>query len=141
MNEASFITEFKALDVAEGTETAKLELIEPFTVYSATLDAIITAPKGFTFDGESIPAWLHGLVPPFGQSKRGACIHDYLYANHGYRTFGGEFHAVTRAQADAVYKELVLSKGLPGWRANIRWGVLRLVGWAAWRASYKEATE
>jgi hypothetical protein len=139
MKEASFITEFQALDVAEGQQTSLLKLIAPFSVYSAVLDAIITAPEGFTFDGESIPVWLHGLVPPFGQSKRGACIHDYLYRNHGYRTPGGDFHPVTRAQADAVYKELVQAKGLPGWRANVRWGVLRLVGWAAWRASYKEA--
>lgn len=139
MKSAEFITEFQALDVAEGQQTNMLRLIAPFTVYSASLDAIITVPEGFTFDGESIPAWLHGLVPPFGQSKRGACVHDYLYRLHGYRTPEGEFHPVTRKQADAVYKELVLAKGLPSWRAAVRWGVLRAVGWAAWNANAKEA--
>lgn len=139
MKQAEFITEFEALDVAEGQQTSMLRLLTPFTVYSAVLDAIITVPAGFTFDGESIPAFLHGLVPPFGQSKRGACVHDYLYRNHGYRTPEGDFHAVTRAQADAVYRELVRAKGLPSWRAAVRWGVLRLVGGIAWKASFKEA--
>jgi hypothetical protein len=135
MKEAQFINEFRALDVAEGRETSLLKLLSPFTVYSGVLDAIITVPKGFTFDGESIPVWLHGIAPPFGQSKRGACVHDYLYRHHGYKTPGGEFHPVTRAQADAVYKELVQAKGLPSWRSTVRWGVLRLVGWVAWNNS------
>ena len=138
MKAAEFITEFQALDVAEGKETDKLKLLAPFTVYSAVLDAIITVPAGFTFDGESIPTALRALVPPFGQSKRGACIHDYLYRHHGYRTPAGDFHPVTRAQADAVYRELVLAKGLPSWRAAVRWGVLRLVGWRAWNSQPKE---
>jgi hypothetical protein len=139
MNPAEFITDFKALDVSEGQQTHMLQLIEPLTVYSGVLDKIITVPKGFTFDGESIPVWLHGLVPPFGQSKRGACVHDYLYRFHGFEDHAGQFHPVTRAQADAVYKELVQAKGLPSWRANVRWGVLRLVGWVAWSTGGKSA--
>lgn len=135
MNKAEFITEFEALDVAEGKQTSLLRLISSFTVYSGVLNAIITVPKGFEFDGESIPVWLHAVVPPFGQSKRGACVHDYLYRNHGYRDQYGGLIPVTRAQADAVYKELVLAKGLPSWRANIRWSVLRLVGWVPWKNS------
>lgn len=140
MRKAEFITEFEALDAAEGTEVNKLRLISPFTVYSGVLDAVITVPTGFTFDGESIPLILHGLVPPFGQSKRGACVHDYLYRYRGYRTPGGDFHKVTRAQADAVYKELVLLKGLPSWRANVRWSVLRLVGGLAWSQNARKST-
>lgn len=137
MNQAEFITDFKALDVSEGQQTHMLQLIEPLVVYSGILDKIITVPKGFTFDGESIPNFLHGIVPPFGQSKRGACVHDYLYRFHGYKDTEGKFHSVSRTQADAVYKELVLAKGLPSWRANIRWGVLRLVGWVAWSTGGK----
>lgn len=139
MNQAEFITDFKALDVSEGQQTHMLQLIEPLVVYSGVLDKIITVPKRFTFDGESIPDFLHGIVPPFGQSKRGACVHDYLYRFHGYKDTEGKFHSVNRTQADAVYKELVLAKGLPSWRANIRWGVLRLVGWVAWSTGGKSA--
>ena len=65
-------------------------------------DAIITVPAGFRFDGESIPTVLHWLVPPFGQSKRGACVHDYLYRYHGFHTIFGELVPVSRKEADAV---------------------------------------
>lgn len=134
MKEPAFLSDFRVLDVTEGRETSTLELLQPFQVYSAYLDAIITVPQGFRFDGESIPAALQWLVPPFGQSKRGACVHDYLYRTHGYETISGEIVPVTRAEADAVYRELITAKGLPKWRATMRWAVLRLVGWAAWNA-------
>lgn len=138
MKKAEFITEFKALDVTEGFDTHTLQLVEPLEVYSGYLDAIIRAPKGFTFDGESIPLWLQWLSPPFGDSKRGACIHDYLYRNAGYIDADGRLHPVSRSQADAVYRELIEAKGLPRWRANIRWATLRLVGGFAWQANRKE---
>jgi hypothetical protein len=138
MSESAFITDLRVEDITEGTDTQTLRLLAPFRVYSQTLDAIITVPEGFIFDGESIPAWLQGLVKPFGQSKRGACVHDYLYRYGAYITTSGGRVEVSRAQADKVYFELVRAKGLPSWRANIRWGVLRLVGWAAWNSSAKD---
>jgi len=138
MNEPAFLSEFKAFDVTEGRETQTLELASPFQVYSAALDAIITAPQGFRFDGESIPMFLQWLVPPFGQSKRGACVHDYLYRYAGYHSISGVVIPVSRAEADAVYCELIKAKGLPHWRATMRWGVLRLVGWAAWNSNRKQ---
>lgn len=130
---AEFISEFKALDKTEGFETHTLMLMEPFTVYSGYLDAVITVPDGFTFDGESIPLCLQWLAPPFGDSKRGACVHDWLYRNAGYIDERGFFRPVQRKQADAVYRELIEAKGLPRWRANIRWAALRVVGGFAWR--------
>lgn len=57
--------------------------------------------------------------------------------HRGYWRKDGTFVPVTRKQADAVYHELVLLKGLPTWRANLRWGVLRLVGWKAWNSNQK----
>lgn len=135
--EAEFITEFKALDVTEGRDTHTLELLEPLMVYSGVLDCIIKVPAGFRFDGESIPAFLQWLVPPFGQSKRGACVHDYLYRFAGYHNADGGLVSVTRTEADAVYRELCRAKGLPKWRASLRWSVLRVVGWAAWNANRK----
>ena len=129
---AEFLTDLRALDVAEGTEVNRFQLLEDFKVYSAVLQDVITVPEGFTFDGESIPSFVSWIAPPFGQSKRGACIHDYLYRHSGYYRLNGDFQIVTRAQADAVYYEFVRLKGLPLWRATMRWTVLRLAGWWAW---------
>ena len=127
-----FLSEYAAQDVSEGTETRRYRLLEPFLVRSAVLRAVVTVPAGFEFDGESIPDWLHGLVPPFGQSKRAACVHDYLYKYAGYDRADGTFTEVERKTADRVYLELALLKGLPQWRALMRYRVLRLVGWVAW---------
>lgn len=129
---AEFLTDLRALDVAEGKEVNCFQLLENFTVYSEVLEDVITVPKGFTFDGESIPAFVAWIAPPFGQSKRGACIHDFLYRHSGYYDLKGDFKTVTRKQADEVYREFVLLKGLPRWRATMRWTVLRLAGWWAW---------
>lgn len=134
---ASFLSEFKALDVTEGFDVHTLELETPFSVYSGVLDAIITVPSGFVFDGESIPLAFQWISPPFGDSKRGACVHDYLYRNAGYYDADGGYHPVSRAQADAVYHELIEAKGLPAWRAGVRWAVLRAVGWKAWNDNRK----
>ncbi len=129
---AEFLTEYCALDVSEDTETRRFQMLQPLQAYSAVLGDVITVPEGFTFDGESIPSFVHWIAPPFGQSKRGAAIHDYLYRHSGYYTLNGEFKPITRKQADQVYLELVKLKGLPAWRSYTRYGVLRLAGWWAW---------
>lgn len=129
-----FLSDFVVRDVAEGRETTRLRLLEPFWVWSGVLNNQLVIPAGFECDGESIPRFLHGLVPPFGMSKRAAVVHDYLYRNHGYMTGSLAFVPVSRQQADAVYQELCLAKGLPRWRAAVRWFTLRLVGWKAWAA-------
>jgi len=137
MKEAAFITELKVLDITEGSDTSTLQLLEPFQVYSAVLENIITVPSGFIFDGESIPGWLHGIAPPFGLSKRGAAVHDYLYRYAGFHDITGRIIPVSRKDADRVYLELVQAKGLPAWRSNLRYCVLRLVGWSAWNTNRK----
>lgn len=135
---AEFLTELRAEEIAEGEKVHEYKLLEPFRICSGVLDDCITVPAGFIFDGESIPSVLQWLVPPFGQSRRGACVHDWLYTNGGYFDDGGVFVSVTRSKADSVYKELVLTKGLPSWRANMRWSVLRAVGWVRWNSYRKE---
>lgn len=134
---AEFLTELRVLDVTEGTDTRRFELLEDFRCISGVLRALVTVPKGFQYDGESIPAALQSLVPPFGQSKRAACVHDYLYSHAAFQRADGAWEAVTRKQADEVYLELALLKGLPQWRALMRYRVLRLVGWRAWNAHRK----
>lgn len=132
MKPASFLTELRIEDIAEGMQTHLYRLEEDFRVYSGVLDAVIDVPAGFVCDGESIPAILQPIAPTFGLSKRAAICHDFLYRNRGYYDADNGFHPVTRQQADAVYHELCEAKGLPAWRTNVRWAVLRLVGRKAW---------
>ncbi|WKW29864.1 DUF1353 domain-containing protein [Campylobacter fetus subsp. venerealis bv. intermedius] len=41
---------------------------------------IIKIPKGFKFNGATVPKWLNLLIPKFGYKyDRSVCLHDYLY--------------------------------------------------------------
>jgi hypothetical protein len=137
---AYFITDPKFTLTTEGRDTARLSLDSELVAWSEVLVATICVPTGFEFDGESIPRWLHGICPPYGYSRRGAAIHDYLYRFGGYHLDTGKLMLVTRSQADLVYHEMLLAKGVPSWRANVRWFALRLVGWSAWNANRKAIT-
>jgi len=135
---AEFLSELHLEDISEGRETRAFRLLAPFQVYSAVLEAEIVVPEGFVSDGESVPTWLQGIAPPFGMSKRAAIAHDWLYAKRGFQGTDGLWRSVTRKEADAVYFELVELKGLPAWRSNLRWAVLRCVGWIAWHNDAKK---
>ena len=39
----------------------------------------IIIPKGFTTDLSSVPKFLWGIFPPFGNFLLAALVHDYLY--------------------------------------------------------------
>ena len=76
--EAAFLTNPRFEDITEGNETQKLRLLDELRVFSAVLNNFIHIPAGFEFE-ESIPSFLFSLARPVGESKRAACIHDWLY--------------------------------------------------------------
>ncbi len=131
MREACFITNPAIEDVAEGDEAQKFRLESPLIAYSAFLDAEFVIPEGFEFE-ESIPFLLWSVARPLGSTRRGAAIHDYAYRNRKLVLTSGGAVPVTRSEADSLYREFLLVKGTPSWRANVRWFVLRLSGWTAW---------
>lgn len=126
--EPAFLTNPRFEDISEGGETQKLRLLDELRVFSAVLNAFIHIPPGFEFE-ESIPSFLFSLSRPRGESKRAACIHDWLYRFGSYSNPGGSF-PINRSQADAVYYEFLLAKGVSPVRAYFRWLGVRLGGWA-----------
>lgn len=55
------------------------ELIEDLSYYrEKNKNDIITIPKGFTFDGATVPRIFWSIIPPLGRYTRAACLHDYL---------------------------------------------------------------
>ena len=42
-------------------------------------ESTITIPKGYRFDGSSVPKFLRGLFPRYGAFMFAALIHDWLY--------------------------------------------------------------
>lgn len=58
----------------------KYFLLESLT-FKLSNEKQITIPKGFIWDGSSVPRFLWWLLPPEGDFEIGALIHDYLYVN------------------------------------------------------------
>lgn len=129
--EAAFLTNPRFEDISEGEVTQSLRLLGDLKVFSASLDAFITVPAGFEFE-ESIPTMLFSIARPRGESKRAAAVHDFLYKHHAFETVSG-WQFVSRREADAVYYELLLAKGVHPVRAFIRWLAVRLGGGRKWK--------
>lgn len=107
---AEFIT---PLDTRRVDGSAKRQLLAPFVFRSAILGREVTVPYGFMYDGPSTPLdW-------GGAGERPSCAHDFMYSNP--RDF-------TRAQADAVFRELLKLDGMGRFRAWYWWAGVRLFG-------------
>lgn len=137
---AEFLTDPRFFDISEGRETQHLDLESDLFAYSAVLGSELVVRAPFRFE-ESIPRPLIGMAPAFGVTKRGACIHDALYKFGGYYKPGigrpDTFIPVTRAQADAVYHEMILAKGIEQLPPRDQWSTWEHVRWLNLRATAK----
>lgn len=87
-------------------------------------------PNGFQTDGASIPRFLWRLCGYPLQAPRiyAAIVHDYLYSG---------FLPVSRAEADDIYRRLLVQYGWGSWKARIEYLALRMFG----ASHYKESEE
>lgn len=97
-------------------------LLEPLPV-----ERNLVVPSGFESDGASVPRFFWRAVFPPGDPRalEAAIAHDYIYRHHpaGW----------TRAEADALFLELMLAGGVPEFRALLAFAGVRLFGFLAWR--------
>lgn len=66
----------------------------------------LKAPKGYIFDGATVPRFLWSVFERFGPWTRAAMYHDILYD----RRIG------TKAAADALFLEIMELDGVPAWK-------------------------
>lgn len=113
---------------AEYRAGRRYELMAPF-IYESAIAGVgtIVVPAQFVTNFHSTPRFLWPIFPPDDWAES-ATAHDWLY-------FAG---LVTRAQADAVHRELLLLLGAPRWRANVMYAGLRVGGARAW-SKYRRA--
>ena len=83
-------------------------------------------PMGFGTDGASIPRALWRIcgTPLDVPRLYAALVHDYVYS--------GGCPEMSRADADALYREMLVALGIPSWKARIEWLALRLFGRSHW---------
>ncbi len=87
----------------------------------------IVVPAGTVTDGASIPRFLWRVCGHPLQIPRvyAALVHDYLYG-------GGGSSSMTRAEADAIYRELLVRYGWGRFRAGVEYFALRMFGGSHW---------
>ncbi len=101
----------------------------------------IIVPKGFVYDGASVPQWawsITGLLPD-GINRRAALFHDWIYANDGKEiamVVDGEiiFRDFTRREADELFREMLKTDGVSYFKRNLQYYAVRVGGGAVWAA-------
>lgn len=92
----------------------------------------ITVPRGFVWDGASVPWLFRRVVTQHGgRHQAAALLHDYLYSTGLY----------PREVADELFRRAMAYNGTS---AAIVWPVyigVRLGGWVAWRAHRRREAE
>lgn len=99
------------------------------TVRVGTDIGIVTIPRGFVSDYASHPLASIGLFQGPQSSRVPGVIHDALYSFKS-----ADCHPVSRGQADACFKRLLVAHGMGRIRASAWYLSLRLFGGFAWRA-------
>ena len=84
-------------------------------------------PKGFEFDGASVPRIFRVSVcaPLDPEAARGSCAHDWIYRTQP--------KGWSRALADLMFLCFLIEDGLPVHRALKAYIGVRIGGWIAWR--------
>jgi len=111
------------------------EVIEDF-IFAPVTGPKILIPRGFAFDGASIPRMFWWLLNPTGILLIPGLIHDFAYRYEFLFLVQSvctiEKQPVTRKEADDLFMGLCLEvNGMPV-ISGISWSLLRLFGSIAW---------
>jgi len=103
-----------------------------YTLREPITYAGLTVPVGFESDGASVPRFFWRAVFPPGDTRalRAAFIHDYIYRTHP--------EGWTKAQADRLFRDLLVADGIPAWRANLAYYGVKFFGASSWEGELSE---
>ena len=86
-----------------------------------------TVPKGFVFDGASVPRFLWWFLSPVGLLLIPGLVHDYHYKYKKY----------CRDDCDLLFRDLIKIATDTTVIPWIAWAAVRLGGWKAWKKHRK----
>ncbi|MBK2258992.1 DUF1353 domain-containing protein [Francisella philomiragia] len=112
----------------------------------------IIVPKGFTFNGNSIPRFFRWFLGKY-EYLEASCVHDYLYTKQSndleiekpklYKFTGRNvthwyykpfLFKINRKDADKIYKSILIELGCPALKAYICYLFIRLFGQLYYKA-------
>ena len=96
-------------------------------------------PKGFTFDGASIPKFLRTFFSPVGVLLIGGLVHDYMYKYTHCKQVSakGALLVVDQKRADQIFRDInIVVNGFYTMNYLAYWS-LRIGGFVAWNGHRK----
>ena len=113
------------------------ELAEDFNYTLNDKDYVI--PAGFTFDGASIPKFLHPFFSPVGVLLMGGLVHDYAYK---YETLlmknkKDTLGVISQKRADEIFRDININVNGFYLMNYLAYWSLRLGGFVAWNGHRK----
>jgi len=105
-----------------------------------TLDAVeYVIPKGFQFDGASIPKFLHTWLSPVGVLLMGGLVHDYAYKYATLKRKGkGTWGMMNQKEADIIFRDINIEINGFHFLNYLAFWALRLGGFVAWNGHRKK---
>jgi hypothetical protein len=95
-------------------------------------------PKGFQFDGASIPKFLHTWLSPVGVLLMGGLVHDYAYKYQTLKRKGkGTMGILTQKDADVIFRDINIEQNGFHLLNYLAYWALRLGGFVAWNGHRK----
>ena len=96
-------------------------------------------PKGFSFDGASVPKFLATFLSPVGVLLLGGLIHDYAYKYAALKPAlqQSSLLVVDQKQADKIFRDINIEINGFYFLNYLAYWALRLGGWFAWNKHRK----
>lgn len=117
--------------------TRQWEIVKDFH-FSLGEDEFVI-PKGFQFDGASVPKFLSAWLSPVGVLLIGGLVHDYAYK---YQTLLKKskkscLNKMTQKQADVIFRDINIEQNGFVVMNFLAYWALRVGGFVAWRGHRK----
>ena len=96
-------------------------------------------PKGFQFDGASIPKFLRTFFSPVGVLLIGGLVHDYMYKYSALKSVQakGALLLVDQKKADQIFRDINIEVNGFYFMNYLAYWSLRIGGFVAWRGHRK----
>ena len=96
-------------------------------------------PKGFSFDGASIPKFLRTFFSPVGVLLIGGLVHDYMYKYAACKPADkkGKLLLVDQKRADEIFRDINIEVNGFYFMNYLAYWSLRLGGFVAWNGHRK----
>ena len=120
-------------------EVRSWKLEEDYLLYMPWLNETLLVPKGFIFDGASIPRTLWPILNPTGILFLGSLFHDFGYKYNAF--LNSDFKVVHQFSGQSFMDDQI--KNISTYvndahvMEDVSWGALRIFGFVAWNEHRK----